>query len=294
MAIVLRNTKGSALTHNELDGNFTDLNSRILDSAAVTTIARTASLDSAEAFQLLLDSSEIINLIDSSYINRYAIDSAVSLGLVEAAGYTKVDSANVLTLIDANSVDEAATIALISTHGYDSANTLSLVDSDYVQLRQSGGGGLDSALTSQLIDSSYVQLRQRTEEIKNDTSPQLGGDLDMGGKTITLRFQLGASGSDHYTFTDSGSHWFPGGAENDPTLHLRRGEHYIFQNMNGSGQHPFRIQSDSSGTAYNTGVTNNSGGGGTEIKFKVAMSAPDLLYYQCTAHSAMFGMIKVK
>jgi len=42
----------------------------------------------------------------------------------------------------------------------DSALTSQLIDSSYVQLRQTaGGGGLDSALATQLIDSSYVSAR---------------------------------------------------------------------------------------------------------------------------------------
>lgn len=38
MAITLRNTKGSALTHSELDGNFTDLDGRVLDSDGIRTL----------------------------------------------------------------------------------------------------------------------------------------------------------------------------------------------------------------------------------------------------------------
>lgn len=60
---------------------------RLLDSADVTAIARTASLDSSEALQLLLDSSEIIQLIDSDYVTARApaggdggIAMAIALG----------------------------------------------------------------------------------------------------------------------------------------------------------------------------------------------------------------------
>ena len=52
------------------------------------------------------------------------------------------------------------------------------------------------------------------------------------------------------------------------------------------GAHPFRIQTTangSSGTQYNNGVTNNDVSNGTLI-FDVPMEAPDVLYYQCTAH----------
>ena len=46
MAITLRNTKGTALTHVELDANFTTLQNADLDSAAVTSIAQ--ALDNAQ------------------------------------------------------------------------------------------------------------------------------------------------------------------------------------------------------------------------------------------------------
>ena len=107
----------------------------------------------------------------------------------------------------------------------------------------------------------------------------------------TLRYVLGASGTDHYTFTGKGLT----GAVNDPTLTLSRGHTYIFENR--SGGHPFYIKTSiaNGGTndAYNTGVTNNGGAGGTEIVFTVPHDAPDLLYYQCSSHSNMAGQLKI-
>ncbi len=107
----------------------------------------------------------------------------------------------------------------------------------------------------------------------------------------TLRYVLGASGTDHYTFTGKGLN----GAVNDPTLTLSRGHTYIFENR--SGGHPFYIKTSiaNGGTndAYNTGVTNNGGGNGTEIVFTVPHDAPDTLYYQCSSHSSMAGQLKI-
>ena len=107
----------------------------------------------------------------------------------------------------------------------------------------------------------------------------------------TLRYVLGASGTNHYTFTGKGL----AGAVNDPTLTLSRGHTYIFENR--SGGHPFYIKTSiaNGGTqdAYNTGVTNNGGGDGTEIVFTVPHDAPDLLYYQCSSHSSMAGQLKI-
>jgi len=66
---------------------------------------------------------------------------------------------------------------------------------------------------------------------------------------------------------------------------------YRFEN--GSGGHPIRIQSTSgaSGTAYNTGVTNNAGSG--TVIVEVQHDAPDVLYYQCTSHAAMNGILYI-
>ena len=104
-------------------------------------------------------------------------------------------------------------------------------------------------------------------------------------------YTLGAVSTDHYTFTGEGLT----GAVNDPTLYLTRGKTYRFVNGNSSGAHPFRIQSTTgtSGTEYNTGVTNNGGAGGSTIVFEVPHDAPDVLYYQCTAHANMNGIFYV-
>ena len=101
---------------------------------------------------------------------------------------------------------------------------------------------------------------------------------------------LGADGTSHYTFTGIGLTV----TTDDPTLELQRGQTYIFRNQ--SGGHPFRIQSTvngSAGTAYNHGVTNNDGGDGTDITFAVPYNAPNILYYQCTSHANMGGVLMI-
>ena len=117
------------------------------------------------------------------------------------------------------------------------------------------------------------------------------GIVTASGLDAAIAFwTLGASGTDHYTFTGPGDL----SAENDPDLQLIRGQKYIFKNR--SGGHPFRIQSTvngSTGTAYNDGVTNNDGGNGTDIIFDVPFDAPAVLYYQCTSHGNMGGVLYI-
>ena len=141
---------------------------------------------------------------------------------------------------------------------------------DSITIASSGGGGGIS-------------------NVVDDTTPQLGGDLDTNGKTIAYTFNVGNNGASDYTFSDPGSIWFPTQA-NDPVLYLRRGEQYKFV-VNASG-HPFQIRTGSGGSAYNTGVTNNGAQVGTII-FKVPMSAPATLYYQCTIHGGMGNTINI-
>jgi hypothetical protein len=97
MAIVLRSTKNAALTFVEMDGNFTDLNTRVtaIDSAYVQArVNPAASLDSAEALSLIdsayisgkgfvtssgLDSSGVTSLVDSAYVTAKGFLSISSL-----------------------------------------------------------------------------------------------------------------------------------------------------------------------------------------------------------------------
>ena len=99
---------------------------------------------------------------------------------------------------------------------------------------------------------------------------------------------LGANGTSDYTFTGPGL----SGAQNDPSLYLQRGKTYKF--VNGMGAHPFQIQltSGQGGTAYNNGVTNNGTSSGT-VTIEVRQDAPDILYYQCTSHANMGGILNI-
>ena len=122
-----------------------------------------------------------------------------------------------------------------------------------------------------------------------ELSSSLANRLTQGNENIST-WTLGASGTDHYTFSGPGLT----GAENDPDIYLVRGQKYRF--YNNSGGHPFRIQSTpngSAGTAYNDGVTNNDAGNGEYLLFDVQFDAPIKLYYQCTSHGDMGGPIHI-
>ena len=168
--------------------------------------------------------------------------------------------------------------------------------SQYVRVNNAG-----NALEFATLPASGIS------DVSADTTPQLGGNLDLNSnnitgigsitatgtisatKVITGKWSLGADGSSHYTFTGPG---VTAGTD-DPTIYLVRGQSYQF--ANNSGGHPFRIQSTSgiNGTAYGDGVTNNSANSGVTLTFDVPYNAPDTLYYQCTQHGSMGGKIVI-
>ena len=130
----------------------------------------------------------------------------------------------------------------------------------------------------------------------NAVNVAISTDVSIGGTCTASKFVgalsgwiLGNDGTNHYTFTGPGLN----GTVNDPALTLVRGQKYIFHNR--SSGHPFRIQSTpngSTGTAY-TGVTNQDGAAPTDIIFDVPHDAPNTLFYQCTAHPDMGGVLHI-
>jgi len=97
-----------------------------------------------------------------------------------------------------------------------------------------------------------------------------------------------------HTITNSGaSSYIVDGSGTNPAISLRRGLTYTL-NINSSG-HPFWIktaQVTGTGSAYNTGVTNNGVDTGT-ITFRVPLDAPDTLYYICQFHGSMTGVFNI-
>ena len=208
----------------------------------------------------------------------------------------------------------------LNTSSAGNNEVLSWTGSDYDWVAQTGGTTTFTGLTDTPANftsqaGKYVRVNSGAtalefvtlagggsmNDLSDDTNPQLGGDLDLNSNNIsgtgtisasrivTSTWTLGANGSSDYTFTGPGLT----GTVNDPTIYLIRGQSYHF--VNNMGAHPFRIQSDpngSTGTQYNTGVTNNDVSSGTLI-FDVPFDAPDVLYYQCTLHPNMGGKIVI-
>lgn len=102
MVVTLRNVKGSALTHSELDANFTTLQSEtatILDSAQITSIA--TALDNAQS---ILDSADVTAIVQAT--GASGIDSAATISLINAAYINNLVSQGIndLTNVDISGI----------------------------------------------------------------------------------------------------------------------------------------------------------------------------------------------
>ena len=234
--------------------------------------------------------------ITSEVLSRDAIAlndlSDVTTGTISTGNVLKWNGSAWAAATDATS---AYTNAEVDSHlNTSTANTnevLSWNGSDYDWVAQSGGGG---SYTNSDVDTHLNKNTANTGEVLSwngsdyDWVAQSGG----GGGTGIITWTLTAPNApSDYTFSGDG---FPT-SQNDPTLYLIRGQTYKF--VNNTGGHPFRIQSTGAtvggGTQYNSGVTNQDAGNGVTLTFVVPMDAPDTLYYQCTAHTGMFGTINV-
>ena len=244
----------------------------------------------------------------SASSNYAALSGAVFSGAVDLNGYELILDIDGDTSFRASTDDKIDIKVLGSTVGYfdstgivvdaistTTAGTPTVTSASNINLSVGGsvtvsGGGLRVASLDNTARSSLAAADG--EIIYNSTNDQFEIYQQSAWHPLTKGasiFNVGNNGSSDYTFADPENHWFPT-TENDPTLYLRRGETYHFV-VNASG-HPFEIRVSNGGAAYSTGVTNNATQVGT-VTFKVPMSAPSTLYYQCTAHSAMGNTINI-
>ena len=153
MAITLRNTKGTALTHVELDANFTTLQNADLDSAAVTSIAQA------------LDNAQVI----STNLNQIAGDSDVDFGTHKILYSNNYDSLGALPSAGSYHGMFAHVHGEGKAYYAHGGAWIKLADYDDI------GTGIDSAKTIALIDSAYVQAREGVDSIGELSNVNMSG-----------------------------------------------------------------------------------------------------------------------
>lgn len=225
MAIILRRTKGSTLTHDELDDNFQQLSISNLDSAKVEAL-----IDSAY-IQQRVPESYLETIIDSDYVENRVThrDSSFVTGIVDSAyilarapSQDFLDSSEVINLVDSAYVQARVTLR-------DSSFVTGIVDSGYVT------GLIDSHVTN-LIDSNYVANRTPSGDLI--TGSGIGG----GVNTTPLTHPVGSymiakvlkSVNDTYNLGATYPGIFPGDTIAGSNLYYQRG-------IGGTGGYPAGI-----------------------------------------------------
>ena len=230
--------------------------------------------------------------ITSSYVLPTA--SATVIGGVKVGTGLSINSSTSVLSADSIALDG---LSDVSTSGVNSGEILKYNGSSWAPAADDSGAsaltikdeGIDKTTAASSID--FVGAGVTATNSGTDVTVTIPGGGGSGAPEIT--WTLTANGTSDYVFSGDG---FPT-SQNDPTLYLIRGQTYKF--TNNTGGHPFRIQSTGAtaggGTAYNNGVTNQDATGASNetLTFVVPMNAPDTLYYQCTAHPAMFGTINI-
>ena len=164
MAITLRNTKGSALTYGELDGNFTDLNGRVLDSDGIRALVDSDYVQLRQA-DIFRDSGFVTNIIDSAYV-----EARIS------AHYTGFDSD--LATKTTTDLSEGTNLYYTTVRG--DSDTQALVDSAYVQTRMSAHyNGFDSDFRQRLTTTTTDSIGEGTNLYYTDAR----FDSALGTKT---------------------------------------------------------------------------------------------------------------
>ena len=200
-----------------------------------------------------------------------------------------------------------------------SLSEISSVASDDVLLAvDTSGGGLKRITRSTLV--AGLATGATIGNVVEDTTPQLGGDLDgqdknlenivlssasshagrYGSSSAPITFTVTvASKSGHpYQGDGSGSAYVLNGLQS-PALTFYgvdnvtsdSGYYYRFdQSDSSNGGHPLRFYLDADKTtAYTTGVTTSGtpGSSGAYTQIVVTEDTPSILYYQCSSHALM-------
>ena len=121
-----------------------------------------------------------------------------------------------------------------------------------------------------------------------------GQEWVPGDVSSTIIWLFTANGTSSYSFYGAG--WPTAGSTGNPEIFVQRGQTYRI--VNSAGGHPMQIQSTEGpgGTPYSEGIAvggTNPIAASQEISWTIPMDAPDTLYYQCTSHSLMRGIITV-
>ena len=194
---------------------------------------------------------------------------------LDVDGHTELDNLNVSGVTTVASLTVNGNVSIAGTLTYEDVtniDSIGLITARTGIKVLAGGADISGVVTATTFSGSGANLTNLPAPTPADTDVQ-------------VTYDVSSNGSSGYRFTGPGY----SAADDNPDLYLVRGQRYRFINGTGSG-HPFRIQSDTSGTAYTDGVSGSQSG---TQDFNVQNDAPSRLYYQCTIHGGMIGNIYI-
>ena len=260
------------------DGNYNNLNSvpiGIVSSSLDRTVSVVTNSNSGGSiFKVSGSNGEILSVIDSNSGNLLEI--------------TNHSGTPIFTVDSNGAVSSSQSISAASFSGGISTPSGTISGSSQITAL----GFVSESGVNSSVNTFTESIQSEVDSLTAATSSYLtslpSGTISGSAQT-DREWIIGSSGASYYQFTGTGVQ----SVDTNPTFYLVRGEKYKFTNP--MGAHPFRIQSDpngSTGTQYNDGVTNNDVSNGTLI-IDVQFDAPSRIYYQCTVHPNMGGVIEI-
>ena len=265
-------------------------------------------------------STEIINTTVNEYTSIVTEDISLNGGL-SVSGDSSFNSH--VTIQDLSATGNTTIQGELEVDGDVSFNNgLSVGGNLNVTGTVSGPTAASGTNTTQLATTAFVTDAVAAGGVDTDSDLSLNAGLSVGGD-VSLNAGLSVGGNitipdksinitalknnnnladttyKTFVITASGNKYYINGVLQD-TIILYRGLKYSLDVNDGStGSHPFYIQTTDNGGAYdaanvyNDGITNNGATTGI-IDFIVPDNAPDTLYYRCSAHGDMGGIIQLE